>query len=63
MYVCLCNGYTDSEIRTAVREGGVSNAEEAYLSLGNGFCCGACKDCANDLVSEEMPNQRLLAAE
>ncbi|NVJ70355.1 MAG: (2Fe-2S)-binding protein, partial [Alphaproteobacteria bacterium] len=26
MYVCLCNGYTDREIRSAVREGGVSNA-------------------------------------
>lgn len=63
MYVCLCNGYTDKQIRGAVREGGVSTAEEAYLSLGNGFCCGACEDCANDVVSEELPNRRILAAE
>lgn len=63
MYVCLCNGYTDKEIKTAVRENGVQTAEEAYLSLGNGFCCGSCADCANDIVSAELPNQRVLAAE
>ena len=63
MYVCLCNGYTDKQIRGAVREGGVSTAEEAYLSLGNGFCCGSCADCASDLVEKELPNQRVLAAE
>ena len=63
MYVCLCNGYTDRQIRSAVREGGVNTAEEAYLSLGNGFCCGACVECANSLVEEELPSRRMLAAE
>ncbi len=63
MYVCLCNGYTDRDIRSAVRQGGVHTAEDAYLSLGNGFCCGQCRDCANNLVEEELPNQRVLAAE
>ena len=63
MYVCVCNGYTDGEIRNAVREGGVNTAEEAYPSLGNGFCCGTCKDCASDLVAAELPNRRILAAE
>ncbi|WP_417462284.1 (2Fe-2S)-binding protein [Kordiimonas sp.] len=63
MYVCLCNGYTDREIRSAVREGGVNCVDEAYMSLGNGFCCGACRDCATNLVEEELPNRRVLAAE
>ncbi|MBO6504197.1 MAG: (2Fe-2S)-binding protein [Kordiimonadaceae bacterium] len=63
MYVCLCNGYTDKEIKSAVRENGVKTAEEAYLSLGNGFCCGACTDCAKEIVEAELPNQRVLAAE
>jgi len=63
MYVCVCNGYTDKEIKTAVRENGVKTAEEAYLSLGNGFCCGTCADCANDIVTAELPFQRVLAAE
>lgn len=63
MYVCLCNGYTDSEIKTAVRENGVRSVDEAYASLGNGFCCGACRDCAQDIVANELPHQRVLAAE
>jgi len=63
MYVCICNGYTDKQIRGVVREGGVHSAEDAYQALGNGFCCGACEDCANDLIADELPNQRVLAAE
>ena len=63
MYVCSCNGYTDKQIRGAVREGGVTTAEEAYLSLGSGFCCGGCADFADDLVREELPNRPVIAAE
>lgn len=49
MYVCLCNGYRDSEIRE-VAESGVRCAREVYLALGNGPCCGSCLDCAQDIV-------------
>ncbi|MFC3050517.1 (2Fe-2S)-binding protein [Kordiimonas pumila] len=63
MYVCLCNGYTDSQIKKVVHEGGVSTAEEAYMALGSGFCCGACKDCANEIVGAELPKRTLMAAE
>ncbi|GHF12249.1 hypothetical protein GCM10017044_02720 [Kordiimonas sediminis] len=63
MYVCMCNGYTDTDIRQTVRAGGVQNAEETYKALGNNFCCGMCRDCAEGLVSEELSEQVLLAAE
>ena len=49
MYVCLCNGYRDSEIRE-VAESGVRCAQEVYLTLGNGPCCGTCLDCAQEIV-------------
>jgi len=49
MYVCLCNGYRDTEIRE-VAEDGVRCAREVYLTLGNGPCCGTCLDCAQDIV-------------
>jgi bacterioferritin-associated ferredoxin len=49
MYVCLCNGYRDEEIRE-VAESGVRCAREAYLTLGNGPCCGTCLDCAQEIV-------------
>jgi len=51
MYVCLCNGYRDAEIRE-VAESGVRCAREVYLTLGNGPCCGTCLDCAQDIVDD-----------
>jgi len=63
MYVCLCNGYTDSQIRDAVHDGGVNTPEEVYQALGNGFCCGSCRDCASSVVDEELPKRRLAMAE
>lgn len=51
MYVCLCNGYRDAEIRE-VAESGVRCVREVYLTLGNGPCCGTCLDCAQDIVDD-----------
>jgi bacterioferritin-associated ferredoxin len=49
MYVCLCNGYRDAEIRE-VAESGLRCVKEVYLTLGNGPCCGSCLDFAQDIV-------------
>jgi bacterioferritin-associated ferredoxin len=49
MYVCLCNGYRDAEIRE-VAESGLRCVREVYLTLGNGPCCGSCLDYAQDIV-------------
>ena len=51
MYVCLCNGYRDEEIRE-VAASGVRCAREVYFTLGNGPCCGTCIDCAQGIVNE-----------
>jgi len=51
VYVCLCNGYRDQEIRE-IAESGVRCAREAYFSLGNGPCCGTCLDFAQGIVDE-----------
>ena len=51
VYVCLCNGYRDEEIRE-IAESGVRCAREVYLTLGNGPCCGSCLDCAQDIVDD-----------
>ena len=52
MYVCLCNGYRDAEIREVAAETGERCAKEVYLSLGNGPCCGTCIDCAQEIVND-----------
>lgn len=49
MYVCICNGYRESDIRDAARSG-VRCARRAYQSLGNGPQCGKCLDLAQDLI-------------
>lgn len=52
MYVCLCNGYRESELRDMARQG-YSVAEEAYEAMGDGPCCGHCVDFAQDILDEE----------
>jgi bacterioferritin-associated ferredoxin len=49
MYVCLCNGYRDAEIRE-VAESGVRCVREVYFTLGNGPCCGTCLGHAQGIV-------------
>ncbi|NIA70092.1 hypothetical protein HBA54_15915 [Pelagibius litoralis] len=66
MYVCLCNGYRDGDIRE-MAESGVRCAREAYMALGSGPRCGACLPCAQDIVdavhSPEKPAHEIQAPE
>lgn len=41
MYVCLCKGITDTQIRTAVADG-MTNYQEVRRSLGLSSQCGKC---------------------
>lgn len=43
MYVCLCEGVTDHQIRRCVRETGVRNLRGLRRELG---ACGQCGKCA-----------------
>lgn len=56
MYVCICNGYRETELRDIAREG-VASALDAYHALGNGPCCGRCLDCAQQIIDQarEIP--------
>ncbi|SLN30328.1 (2Fe-2S)-binding protein [Oceanibacterium hippocampi] len=49
MYVCICNGYRDSEIRDAAA-GGLRCARRVYHALGGGPRCGQCLTMAQALV-------------
>ena len=49
MYVCLCNGYRDTELR-AVAETGVRCARMAYQALGGTLRCGRCLATAQELI-------------
>ncbi|HUU73428.1 MAG TPA: bacterioferritin-associated ferredoxin [Burkholderiales bacterium] len=54
MYVCLCNGVTEHQIRDAVSDGAVS-LHDLRNSLGVASCCGRCADCAQEIIEEATP--------
>jgi len=49
MYVCLCNGISDRQIREVVDRGAGSLCEvQAYLPVAN--CCGRCEETAQQVI-------------
>jgi bacterioferritin-associated ferredoxin len=58
MYVCLCNGVTDHEIRT-VAEAGCTTLSELTMRTGCGACCGSCVEMATQLLEELHPARPL----
>jgi len=51
MYVCICNGHRDSDIRAAAA-GGLRCARAIYEHLGKPPRCGRCLDLASQIVDE-----------
>ena len=53
MYVCLCKGITDTQIRAAVQDG-ASSMREVRNTLGVASQCGKCGELARDIVRESL---------
>ena len=49
MYVCICNGVTEKDIREAVDDGAVSLGC-LKQRLGVSECCGQCESRASELL-------------
>jgi bacterioferritin-associated ferredoxin len=58
MYVCLCNGITENQIRDAVSDG-VRSLRELRAGLGVATCCGQCADCAQQVIHETLSTPEL----
>ncbi len=58
MYVCICNGVTDHEIRRRV-EAGTTAYEALQYELGVGTCCGQCADCARSVIEETLEQRSI----
>lgn len=54
MYVCLCNGHRDRELKELAARG-VSCVREAYRRLGGDPVCGRCLDFAQDVIDTARP--------
>ncbi len=60
MYVCICNGVTDRDIRQAAQAGCCGMAE-LTMRTGCGACCGSCVDTATETLEQaraELQPQR-----
>jgi bacterioferritin-associated ferredoxin len=66
MYVCICNGITDSDIRSAA-DAGARNLQDLSAMTGCATSCGTCADVAVALLRDRersriLPLQILSAA-
>lgn len=58
MYVCLCQGITDKDIRDAVNEG-CCNYKEVRQALDIASQCGKCGCLAKQIVKETISESQL----
>ncbi len=53
MYVCLCKGITDSQIRSAI-EDGASSFKDVRNTLGVASQCGKCGILTREILREAL---------
>ncbi len=53
MYVCLCKGITDSQIRAAIQDG-ASSLKDVRNSLGVASQCGKCGILTREILRESL---------
>ena len=54
MYVCICNGVTDTAIREAAADG-VASLAELTMRTGCAGTCGACAGFAEEVLNAALP--------
>ena len=58
MYVCICNGVTDRQIREAT-EAGCSSVSESTMRPGLGSTCGSCLPLADAIMAEKRREESI----
>jgi bacterioferritin-associated ferredoxin len=56
MYVCLCNGFTDRDVKSAVA-GGAQGVANVYDSLGAPAQCAKCSIHIREIIRQEKTTQ------
>lgn len=56
MYVCICHGITDRQIRETL-DRGAESLGEVQTQVPVGGCCGRCLPTAQDIVDEHLHRQ------
>lgn len=58
MYVCICNGVTDHDIRNAAAAG-CGSMPELTMRTGAGASCGSCVEMATELLHQARTRREL----
>ena len=58
MYVCICNGVTEQQVRDAAG-GGCASVAELTMRTGAGANCGSCLGLAAELLDEARSRREL----
>ncbi|AWB67546.1 (2Fe-2S)-binding protein [Saccharobesus litoralis] len=61
MYVCLCHGITDKQIRQAVK-GGCGNLCDLRCKTSVGSDCGRCSKIAKQIIKQEIEQEQTVIA-
>lgn len=59
MFVCVCHGITDKQIKEAVENGGVGNMRELKQALNVGTQCGSCIETAQSIIDTTIIDENL----
>jgi len=60
MYVCLCNGFTDRDVKSAI-ETGVDSVPNVYECLGAAPQCAKCSSHIRGMLQEERSKKSAAA--
>ena len=59
MFVCMCYGITDKQIKSAVETHGVGNMRELKQVMALGSQCGKCLELAQDIIDSTIMDESL----
>jgi bacterioferritin-associated ferredoxin len=63
MYVCLCNGFTDRQVKSVLAETGVCSTARIYHAMGVKPICGKCIPTVKDILRSAQANVADLGAQ
>jgi bacterioferritin-associated ferredoxin len=56
MYVCLCNGFTDRQVKNVLAEMGACSTARIYRAMGVKPICGRCIPAVKDILRSAEAN-------
>jgi bacterioferritin-associated ferredoxin len=59
MFVCMCFGITDKQVKNAVETRGVGNMRELKQLMALGSQCGKCIELAQEIIDDTIIDESL----